>query len=167
MSFSADLITQAWQLAKKEPSRPKQASLRRAVSSAYYGLFHELVSAGATFIVSGRERRPMRSLVSREFDHSVMRAAARAFIGMSSNAWVGLLEAPASDDLTQVAGAFVELQAQRHSADYDIDARFIRSDVLTLVSRADSAARALRRIAGTHEAECFLLALQFRGRRGA
>jgi uncharacterized protein (UPF0332 family) len=167
MSLPDDLLSQAWQLAKKEPRRPKQASLRRAVSAAYYGLFHELISAGTLLLLGGRVRRRMRGLLSREFEHGAMRGAAKAFSGTSTNAWAGLLEAPVSYDLNEVASTFVDLQSHRHTADYDVDTRFTRSDVLTLVSRAELAVHTMRRIASTHEAECFLLALHFRGRRGA
>ena len=43
MSLQQDLLRQARHLATKEPRRPSQASLRRAVSAAYYALFHLLV----------------------------------------------------------------------------------------------------------------------------
>ena len=43
MSLHGDLLRQARHLAAKEPRRPLQASLRRAVSAAYYSLFHLLV----------------------------------------------------------------------------------------------------------------------------
>src|SRR5687767_10606362 len=36
MSLHDDLRRQAWHLATREPRRPVQASLRRAVSAAYY-----------------------------------------------------------------------------------------------------------------------------------
>lgn len=39
MPFPEDLLQQAYDLANKEPTDPKQASLRRAVSTAYYALF--------------------------------------------------------------------------------------------------------------------------------
>ncbi len=42
MSLHADLLDPAEQLAQLDPRRPKQANLRRAVSSAYYALFHLL-----------------------------------------------------------------------------------------------------------------------------
>jgi uncharacterized protein (UPF0332 family) len=45
MALAEDLLEQARHLAKREPKRPKQASLRRAVSAAYYSLFHLLVSS--------------------------------------------------------------------------------------------------------------------------
>src|SRR5579871_634688 len=44
MALAGDLLEQAYHLAKREPKRPKQASLRRAISSAYYALFHLLIS---------------------------------------------------------------------------------------------------------------------------
>jgi hypothetical protein len=38
-----DLLEQAVRLAMLDVRRPKQANLRRAVSSAYYAVFHLLV----------------------------------------------------------------------------------------------------------------------------
>lgn len=42
--FPDDLLHQADHLARWDRRRPKQASLRRAVSTAYYALFHLLIS---------------------------------------------------------------------------------------------------------------------------
>jgi hypothetical protein len=44
MSLHANLLQQAEHLAQLDPTRPTQANLRRAVSSAYYALFHLLAS---------------------------------------------------------------------------------------------------------------------------
>ncbi len=46
MAFHDDLLEQANHLARRERGRPRQASLRRAVSSAYYALFHLLIEPG-------------------------------------------------------------------------------------------------------------------------
>lgn len=46
MPFPEDLLQQAYDLASKEPENPKQTSLRRAVSTAYYALFHLLIDEG-------------------------------------------------------------------------------------------------------------------------
>jgi uncharacterized protein (UPF0332 family) len=43
MPYPADLLEQAKHLANREKKRPRQASLRRAVSTVYYALFHLLV----------------------------------------------------------------------------------------------------------------------------
>jgi hypothetical protein len=44
MRLPEGLLEQAQHLVKREPKRPKQASLRRAISTAYYALFHLLIS---------------------------------------------------------------------------------------------------------------------------
>jgi hypothetical protein len=43
MSLHMDLLQQARRLARLDPNRPRQANLRRAVSAAYYALFHYLI----------------------------------------------------------------------------------------------------------------------------
>jgi uncharacterized protein (UPF0332 family) len=42
MAYHDDLLDQALKLVHEEPSNPKQAGLRRAVSAAYYAVFHLL-----------------------------------------------------------------------------------------------------------------------------
>ena len=44
MSLPEDLLEQAVHLATLDARRPKQANLRRAVSTAYYALFHLLTA---------------------------------------------------------------------------------------------------------------------------
>jgi len=69
MAFHDDLLEQAHHLANREPKRPKQASLRRAVSSAYYALFHLLA-----WEVSRNWKRPAeRVTLARMLDHSPMK----------------------------------------------------------------------------------------------
>ena len=43
MSFADDLLEQSYHLLNKDGENPKEASLRRAVSTAYYALFHLLI----------------------------------------------------------------------------------------------------------------------------
>jgi uncharacterized protein (UPF0332 family) len=43
MALAEDLLDQAFLLLNKESKNPKQASLRRVVSTAYYALFHLLI----------------------------------------------------------------------------------------------------------------------------
>ena len=69
MTLPRDLLAQARLLAEKEPRRPKQASLRRAVSAAYYALFHLLVDEASRRLVGGSNRTALRSSLARAFDH--------------------------------------------------------------------------------------------------
>ncbi len=43
MGLSQDLLDLADHLSRRERRKPRQASLRRAVSTAYYALFHLLI----------------------------------------------------------------------------------------------------------------------------
>jgi hypothetical protein len=75
MSFADDLLEQAYDLANKQPANPKQASLRRAVSAAYYALFHLLIDEA----VSNWAVERQRGLLARTFAHDRMRLLATEF----------------------------------------------------------------------------------------
>src|SRR5580704_5206468 len=68
MPFPNDLLEQAYHLANREPKRPKQASLRRAVSTAYYALFHLLI----TETTKNWKRPTERYTLARMFEHTLM-----------------------------------------------------------------------------------------------
>src|ERR1700735_3811250 len=69
MPFADDLLEQAHHLATREEGEPKQASLRRAVSTAYYALFHLLIDEA----VSQWSVERQRSILARTFDHGKMK----------------------------------------------------------------------------------------------
>ena len=81
MSLHADLLKQAHHLATKEPRRPSQASLRRAISASYYALFHRLVDDASRMMISRRDRDPLRQCLSRAFRYSDMRDLCRSLAG--------------------------------------------------------------------------------------
>jgi hypothetical protein len=51
MSLATDLLEQARHLLRRERRRPRQASLRRAISAAYYALFHLLIEEATGALV--------------------------------------------------------------------------------------------------------------------
>ena len=72
MAYADELLELAQDIANLHPGQPHQASLRRAVSTAYYALFHLLVSeATANWI-----RPELRGALARVFDHGPMQQAA-------------------------------------------------------------------------------------------
>lgn len=161
MSYPSDLLAQARHLAGKEPKRPKQASLRRAVSAAYYSLFHLLVSEAASSMLRGGERSDIRLVFRRAFVHAHMKGVAKSFAGGTvPDAWQAPMgEAPVSADLRQVASAFVNLQEARHEADYDFRRLFIRRDVHDLIEAAEKAASSWRNVRRNPEGQVFMTAL--------
>jgi hypothetical protein len=110
MAFHDDLLHQAIQLVHKEPKNPKQASLRRAVSTAYYALFHLLISES----VSNWNRANLRTALGRAFDHNVMKAASKRILDTRQFPFTG--ETPrVVAALKIVAEAFAQLQEKRHA----------------------------------------------------
>ncbi len=162
MSLHADLLRQARNLANLEPRRPRQASLRRAVSAAYYSLFHLLVDE-ATAMMFGRagRRRRFRDVLARGFSHSSMAAACRSFAGANLPTSIASAVAPLPipADLQTVATVFRELQEERHRADYNRAAPFYKAEVLDLLQDAGDAAEAWQRVRNDETARFFLMAL--------
>ena len=161
MSLHSDLLVQARQLALKEPKRPRQASLRRAVSASYYALFHLLVDEATRLMIGGRERSALRDCLARAFAHGTMNRVALQFAshGVSQKLRPGLNGQPLQPELIAVADAFVDLQQARHEADYNRARRFTRSEALDQVDLAERAFADWRGIRRTPQADTFLTGL--------
>jgi hypothetical protein len=119
MSLHADLLAQARRLVYQDPRRPKQASLRRAISTAYYALFHLLISEASAMLVSNASHR---QLLSRTFTHAEMQRASRSFAGGALPAKFDFVTGgmPVPAQLRNVAQALLNLQQSRHDADYNL-----------------------------------------------
>ena len=161
MSLAGDLLAQAKLLATKEKSRPKQASLRRSVSAAYYALFHLLVDAAARRLVSGTDRQPLRNCLARAFDHGVMKRVARQFAerNLSPGLSPDLNGLRLQDEIVRVAAAFVDLQQHRHDADYNMGRQFTRIEALNIVSTAERAFADWRAVRNSAQADTFVVGL--------
>ena len=71
MAFADDLLRDARHLANRGGNNPKQSTLRRAVSTAYYAVFHLLI---ADFVSNWRLPQ-QRSRLGRMFEHRKMSGA--------------------------------------------------------------------------------------------
>jgi len=158
MSLHAELLRQAYFLARKEPKKPTQASLRRSVSAAYYALFHLLVDEATKLMLAGNDRGPLRDSLARAFHHSAMKQTAVAFTGKSMPRRLAseLDRLSVEPPLIDVAAAFVQLQEARHNADYNRALRFTRREALDLADLTDQAFRDWRRVRGSRSADAFL-----------
>jgi hypothetical protein len=74
MAYADDLLELAKNLAHLDPTNPRQACLRRAVSTAYYALFHLLISEATL----NWARPELRSELGRFFGHGRMKSASMA-----------------------------------------------------------------------------------------
>ena len=161
MSLPKELLAQAKLLATKEARRPKQASLRRAVSASYYALFHLLVDEASRRLVGGANRVALRTCLGRAFSHGTMKKVARQFAAsaVSERLRPGLNGQPVQEELVRVANAFVDLQQHRHEADYDLGRRFTRVETLSIATDANCAFADWQLVRGSPQADTFLVGL--------
>ncbi|WP_062352277.1 hypothetical protein [Herbidospora yilanensis] len=134
------------------PGRPRTAHLRRATSTAYYAVFHELVGQGARR-VAGTGQEDHRHTISRWYAHGNFRQTARWVEAITTKKsvpeGVRRLLGPndhVDPDLAALSESFSELQQARHAADYDPEYNAIRADTLGHVTRAKTAVEAIRRM---------------------
>lgn len=135
------------------PGRPALCDLRRATSTAYYALFHQITRHGVFASVPSAEEEEV-ARIARWFTHTGIRQAC-AWVQVASSPRapkqqdreaVDLLRRyprqPVPHQLVLVADSFVELQNARHDADYSNDYDPNRPVTLDHVLTADAAIRA-------------------------
>ena len=115
------LLQIATDLAEINTRRPRRADLCRAVSTAYYALFHCLARTCADTL-AGQSRsvgnRPMWRRVYRALEHRQARTRCE-----NVPAWF-------PDELHEFGRTFATQQDRRHLADYDPDHPIRKSDVV-------------------------------------
>ena len=118
MNLPQRLLELAQSMAAMDAKRPRQATLRRAISTAYYSLFHLLTTEYAALFSSD----PIaKAAIARTVNHKDIAAIARDFSSSTplmpeSLKFKGIIVTP---ELSAVARAFTVLQDKRHDADYD------------------------------------------------
>jgi hypothetical protein len=152
MALAEDLLKQAFLLLNKESRNPRQASLRRAVSTAYYALFHLLIQEAS----ANWSHKDTRDYLARAFEHRTMNQACK---------WAENNDYPASVSpqivagLRSVARAFRELQHQRHLADYSNVTKWDRIEASAKVNQCKTAFSDWKSIRNEHVAQRYLVSL--------
>jgi uncharacterized protein (UPF0332 family) len=154
MAYHDDLLSQAYKLVKDPDT---QADLRRSVSTAYYALFHLLVSEA----VSHWSLESSRGALARMFDHKLMKSASRQVADHKRY--------PGEDPtvvmkLRQVAESFVQLQTRRHIADYDNTVLWTQSEAWEEADRSLEAIGLWRSIRHEKIAQDYLVSLLIKPR---
>jgi len=151
MSLSSDLLEQARHLAARDKKKPKQANLRRAVSTAYYALFHYLGEEAAKGL-AGSTDQELRNLVRRALVHGKMKDFCIKFNGNAKFAVPVLQELDkkltisTNKEIVKLSKAFCDLQHQRHEADYNL-AKFVnRPEALNACDQVKEAIEAWEKL---------------------
>lgn len=125
-----DLLMLADELAGRDTGRPRQASLRRAVATAYYAVFHALAKMCADQLIGPSKSWEVYTPVYRALDHGAARRVLQeARIGQARDA-----------DVARIGMIFIDLAAKRIEADYVPEPfKFSRGEVKDSIRQARGA----------------------------
>ncbi|MEY2539589.1 MAG: hypothetical protein QOG67_3329 [Verrucomicrobiota bacterium] len=159
MAFADDLLEQARHLASRERKNPREASLRRAVSTAYYALFHLLISEATL----NWKRPEQRDALGRVFEHGKMKSACQRQVN-DLNAYFKTKPLPgrelrSAEHLHAVSETFIEAQQKRHAADYDNSRVWTRTAVRTQIESVANAFQSWRAIRNEPASQAYLVSL--------
>src|SRR5258708_32519171 len=155
MAYHDDLLAQALQLVHVSPS--SQLTLRRAVSAAYYAVFHFLISEAT----SHWSNASLRTALGRAYDHGIMKTASNRILKTGDFPFTG--EDPAVvSQLRFVAQTFSQLQDNRHFADYNLTMDLDPAEALTQVKSAEEIFHTWPSIRGERIAQAYLVSLLVR-----
>jgi hypothetical protein len=148
VGLADELLEDARHLAAKGVSENRASCMRRAVSTAYYAVFHLLVED----FVANWPFADQRARLARMFDHKRMREAAFTPSDVKN-------PTTAEAALVDVKTAFRQLQADRHRADYDLAWNIVATDLTSAITLADDAFTKWRSIRAEDIARHYLLSM--------
>jgi hypothetical protein len=143
-----DLLEDARHLAAKGNAEHRASCMRRAVSTAYYAVFHLLVED----FVEHWEFVDQRPRLARMFNHQKMRDAPFAPKDKRN-------PTAAEMALMDVVRAFGQLQNDRHRADYDLAWNIVGTDVVDAITLAEDTFAKWRSIRNEDAAQQHLLSM--------
>jgi uncharacterized protein (UPF0332 family) len=152
--YPRELLNSARSLGRVDPAT--QATLRRAVSTAYYALFHFLVEEAC----ANWMRPEQRHALARTFIHKHMFDVSNSRVRQYKNA---AQDSP-EFQLYSVANAFYWLQQERHKADYDMSSTLSAADVELAINLAADAFQRWNTIRNEQIAQDYLFSMLFKER---
>jgi hypothetical protein len=140
-----------------------QTDLRRAISAAYYAVFHFCLTAAADMICGATNRsKPQYSLVYRSVDHARLRGLCDQLRG-SKPGNVAFIPSGGFGAIADFARNTANLYEQRISADYDPSESYAAAGVSVVISDARKAIDWFRSCTQEQQ-EAFLMQLLFKSR---
>lgn len=136
-----DLLRHARAIAGNLPDRT-ETDYRRAVSAAYYALFHAVTLQAARVEVESKSNRPERwDTLTRRFRHKDVRLVATWVAGGTlaeryASRFAGL---EFGKQVESIATAFLDLIREREEADYDHSSVFTQERAVEAIDTANEA----------------------------
>lgn len=159
MSRAEDLLQLAEELSILHAPGHRQAHLSRAVSTAYYALFHLLISDA-----TGNWREAgVRPMLGRIFEHGKMKSACEAKISELNSYFEGNpsygRDQVVGIHLYWIANTFVQLQQHRNDADYNPAKEWTSTEVATLIASVAQAFQSWKIIREEFAAQAMLVSM--------
>ena len=160
MAYADELLELAQDIANLHPQHEAhQPSLRRAVSTAYYALFHLLISEAT----ANWGRPELRGVLARVFDHGPMKQAADKKVSELNSYFKERppegLERTVAYHLYNVADSFAQAQYHRNEADYNTGRAWDSTEVLLHIDGIADAFKSWKVIREEPVAQAYLVSL--------
>jgi uncharacterized protein (UPF0332 family) len=159
VAYAEELLELAQELASLHPDFPHQPSLRRAVSTAYYALFHLLISEAT----ANWQRPELRAALGRVFDHGPMKQAADKKVTELNNYFKTKQpegsEKTMAIHLRNVADTFGQAQYHRNEADYNTAREWNSTEVLLHIDLIADAFKSWNMIREEPAAQAYLVSM--------
>lgn len=159
MEFANDLLELAKLLANLYPEHPRQANLRRALSTAYYAIFHLLIFEAT--LNWGRVEQ--RAQLGRILNHGRMKTASVEMVAaLNSNAKRYNSDSPermAAEHLLYFCNAFVQAQQYRNDADYNTAKEWTTTEVVDQIEEVTKAFHLWSTVRQGATAQAYLVSL--------
>ena len=148
MGLADELLEVAEHLTEKGISENGPSYMRRAVSTAYYAVFHLFIED----FVANWPFAEQRARLARMFDHNKMGKAAPALVDSRN-------PTPLEAALVDIATSFAQLQQSRRLADYDISWEIVDTKAVDVFLLAQDTFAKWRSIRSEPAARNYLLAM--------
>lgn len=159
MAYADDLLQYARQMAELHPNDAHQPSLRRALSSAYYALFHLLIGDAVANCTDPR----FRATLARMFDHGPMKNVCENTVEKIKNLFHPTPPAEPGRTiqyhLHNVADTFSQAQQNRNEADYNLLKEWQPGQVSLLIEAIEDAFKSWYIIREDQAAKDFLISM--------
>lgn len=159
MAYADDLLQFAQEMASLHPEEAHQPSLRRAISTGYYALFHLLISDG----VANCADPQFRATLARVFDHGPMKQASDRKISELNDFFnQEPSEGPERSlkyHLYTVAETFSQAQQNRNDADYNLLREWQPNQVSLLIEGIADAFKSWSLVREERESRAYLASM--------
>jgi len=147
VGLADELLEDAHGLAEKGIADNRQSLMRRAISTAYYAMFHLFVED----FIEHWEFEDQRARLGRMFNHAEMRTGYKTKEKNNPT--------PLENELIDVITGFAQLQNDRQRADYDLGWGLVETDVRDSMRLAENVFVKWRSIRDEHIARHHLLSM--------